>query len=337
MPRQARLDSPGLLHHIIARGIERRPIFYSPTDYADFLSRIEINQARYPCQIYAWVLMPNHFHLLVRSGEHGIFPFMKRLMTGYAVAFNHRHKRAGHLFQNRYKSIVCEEGPYFLELVRYIHLNPYRAKMVKNGEELSSFPYTGHPVLLGEKRCPWQNRDDVLSLFSRSSSEGVKGYLRFMKDGENQGSRPDLMGGGLIRSQGGIRAVLSNNQLGDREAYDSRILGSGEFVEGVLRRAEKETELEYELKRKGVGIGDVAKKIADEEGVEETDLYRRGRTEAVSRAKARLIHIGVEYLGRTNREMALLTRMSDPSASEARRKGAEYFKGNEIAGWLLPN
>ncbi|MBP9127542.1 MAG: transposase [Elusimicrobia bacterium] len=337
MPRQARLDFPGLLHHVIARGIERRPIFNSPTDYADFLSRIEINYSRYPCQIYAWALMPNHFHLLVRSGENGIFPFMKRLMTGYAVGFNHRHKRAGHLFQNRYKSIVCEEGPYFLELIRYIHLNPYRAKMVNNLEELSTFPYTGHPVLLGKKSCSWQNQDGVLSLFSRSSSEAVRGYFQFMKDGENQGSRPDLMGGGLIRSQGGVRAVLSNNQPGNREAYDSRILGSGEFVEGVLRRAEKEMELEYELKRKGVGIQDIAKKIAKEEGVDEADLYRRVRTEAVSRAKARLIHVGVEYLGRTNREMALLTRMSDPSASEARRKGAGYFRENEVAGWLLPN
>lgn len=281
--------------------------------------------------------MPNHFHLLVRSGAKGIFPFMKRLMTGYAVAFNHRHNRAGHLFQNRYKSIVCEEGPYFLELVRYIHLNPYRAKMVNSVMELSKFPHTGHPVLLGEKLCPWQNREEVLSLFSKDSSEGIKGYIRFMKDGETQGSRPELMGGGLIRSQGGIRAVLSSKHLGDREAYDSRILGSGDFVESVLKQAEKEMELEYELKRKGVGISDVAKKIAAEEGVDESDLYRRGRTEGVSRAKARLIHIGVEYLGRTNREMALLTRMSDPSASDARRKGADLFRGIEVGRWLLPN
>ncbi|MBL8024341.1 MAG: transposase [Elusimicrobia bacterium] len=337
MPRQARLDSPGLLHHVIARGIERRSIFYSLTDYVDFLSRIEINHSLYPCQIFAWALMPNHFHLLIRSGAQGIFPFMKRLMTGYAVSFNHRHKRAGHFFQNRYKSVVCEENSYLLELVRYIHLNPYRAKIVKNMQELSVFPYTGHSVLLGKKPCSWQNREEVLSLFSKDSSSGIKGYIRFMMEGENQGARPDLMGGGLIRSQGGIRAVLSNRQSGAREAYDSRILGSGDFVNDVLRLSEKKTELEYELKRKGVGITDVAKKIATEEGVEETDLYGRGRTRAISRAKARLIHIGVEYLGRTNREMALLTRMSDPSASDARRKGADLFRGKDIRPWLIPN
>jgi putative transposase len=337
MPRQARLDSPGLLHHVIARGIERRPIFNSSYDYLDFLSRIEINLSRYPCQIFAWALMPNHFHLLIRSGAQGIYPFMKRLMTGYAVSFNQRHHRAGHLFQNRYKSIVCEEAAYLLELVRYIHLNPYRAKIVKNLRELSVFPYTGHPVLLGEKTSAWQSREEVLSLFSKDSSAGIKGYVRFMEDGENQGARPDLMGGGLIRSQGGIRAVLSNRRSGDREAYDSRILGSGDFVNDVLKLAEKQTELEYELKREGVGITDIAKKIAIEEGVEETDLYGRGRTRGISRAKARLIHIGVEYLGRSNREMALLTRMSDPSASDARRKGADLFRGKEIQSWLKPN
>lgn len=337
MPRQARLDSPGLLHHVFSRGIERRPIFYSPKDYTDFLSRIENNHSLYPCQIFAWALMPNHFHLLIRSGAQGIFPFMKRLMTGYAVSFNHRHKRAGHLFQNRYKSIVCEEGPYLLELVRYIHLNPFRAKIVKNLQELSEFPYTGHPVLLGKKSCPWQTREDVLSLFSKDSSAGINGYLRFMADGENQGARPDLMGGGLIRSQGGIRAVLANRSSGDREAYDSRILGSGDYVNDVLKMEEKQTELEYELRRKGIGISDVAKKVAAEEGVEESDLYHRGRNTAISRAKARLIQIGVDYLGQTNREMALLTRMSDPSASDARRKGAALNKGLNVRNWLLPN
>ena len=115
--------------------------------------------------------------------------------------------------------------------------------MIKTFPDLSVFPYTGHPVLLGEKECPWQNRDEVLSLFSKDSSRGVKNYIQFVIDGANQGARPDLMGGGLIRSQGGIRAVLANRQAGHREAYDSRILGSGDFVNDVLKLAEKQTEL----------------------------------------------------------------------------------------------
>ena len=100
MPRQARLDSPGLLHHVIARGIERRDIFRSSHDYQDFLARLEQGVEKDRNQIFAWALMPNHFHLLVRSGSGGLPSMMRRLMTGYAVAFNTRHKRSGHLFQH---------------------------------------------------------------------------------------------------------------------------------------------------------------------------------------------------------------------------------------------
>lgn len=126
-PGQARLDAPGLLHHIMARGIERRAIFLDKIDYAGFLQRLEISLGKSPNQVLAWALMPNHFHLLIRSGSGGVPALMRRLMTGYAAAFNHRHRRAGPLFQNRYKSIICEEEPYLLELVRCIPLNPLRA------------------------------------------------------------------------------------------------------------------------------------------------------------------------------------------------------------------
>jgi REP element-mobilizing transposase RayT len=127
MPRQARIDSPGLLHHLISRGLERREIFRTFEDYRDFMDRIEISPQKSPNQILAWALMPNHFHLLIRSGKGGMTSFMRRLMSGYATSFNARHRRVGYLFQNRYKSIVCEEDTYLKELVRYIHLNPLRA------------------------------------------------------------------------------------------------------------------------------------------------------------------------------------------------------------------
>ena len=110
MPRQARIHTPGLLHHVISRGLNRGLIFKSVEDYLDILERIGPCLEKSPNQILAWALMPNHFHLLVRSGTGGITSFMRRLMSGYANAFNARHKRSGYLFQNRYKSIVCEES-----------------------------------------------------------------------------------------------------------------------------------------------------------------------------------------------------------------------------------
>jgi len=148
MPRQARIDSPGLLHHIISRGLEGRKLFQTTLDYNDFVNRIESSLSKSPNQLLAWALMPNHFHMLIRSGSGGITQFMRRLMSGYAISFNARHKRVGYLFQNRYKSIICEEDAYLMELVRYIHLNPLRAGIVKDMKGLKKYPYSGQAVLI---------------------------------------------------------------------------------------------------------------------------------------------------------------------------------------------
>lgn len=124
------MDAPGALHHNIIRGIERKAIFRDDRDRERFLERLEsvLVETSMPC--YAWALMKNHAHLLLRTGLAPVATVMRRLLTGYAQDFNRRYRRHGQLFQNRYKSILCEEDPYLLELVRYIHLNPLRAKAV---------------------------------------------------------------------------------------------------------------------------------------------------------------------------------------------------------------
>ena len=154
MPRQPRLDAPGVLQHIMARGIERRKIFWDDKDRSSFLERFAVILEETQTQCYAWALIPNHFHLLLRTGPTPLSTVMRRLMTGYAVTFNIRHRRSGHLFQNRYKSVVCEEDPYLLELIRYIHLNPLRAKLVKDLKELDKYLWTGHSAILGRRKNP---------------------------------------------------------------------------------------------------------------------------------------------------------------------------------------
>ena len=124
MPRGPRLDAPGTLHHVMVRGIERAVIFRDDADRADFLARLAALAEGGAVIVYAWALLPNHAHVLLRTGGRALARSMRALLTGYAGAFNRRHKRSGHLFQNRYKSIVVEEEPYLFELVRYIHLNP---------------------------------------------------------------------------------------------------------------------------------------------------------------------------------------------------------------------
>ena len=120
MPILARLDAPGVLHHIIIRGIERRKIFRDNKDRDNFIDRLSDLLPATQTTCYAWAFIPNHAHFLFRSSGK-ISTLMRRLLTGYAIYFNRRHRRHGQLFQNRYKSIGCQEDMYFRELVRYIH------------------------------------------------------------------------------------------------------------------------------------------------------------------------------------------------------------------------
>lgn len=183
MPRGPRLDAPGVLHHVMVRGIERRPIFRDDRDRRDFVARLAALAEARAWAVYAWALLPNHLHLLVRTARRPLARTMGSLLTGYAGAFNRRHHRHGHLFQNRDKSIVVEEEPYLLELTRYIHLNPLRAGLVRDLTALDRFPWTGHGVLLGKWRHPWQAAGDIPGQFGRRIGDARQRYRQFVAEG----------------------------------------------------------------------------------------------------------------------------------------------------------
>ena len=234
MPRGPRLDAPDVLHHVIARGIERGRIFSTDADRLDFLTRLGDLVTETQTSIYAWCLIPNHFHLLARTGPAPLSTVMRRLLTGYAVSFNRRHRRAGHLFQNRFKSIVVQQEPYFLELVRYIHLNPVRSHLVPDVDALDLYPWSGHSTLLGRVCQPWQNTDFVLAHFGATVPDARPNYGQFVRDGVTQGRRPDLVGGGLRRSRRVWRPAAKLERGREAWAFDERILGSSEFVTEIL-------------------------------------------------------------------------------------------------------
>jgi REP element-mobilizing transposase RayT len=232
MPRQPRLDAPGTLHQVIGRGIEGTKIFRNRGDREDFLDRLAKLCEAKALSVYAWALLGTHFHLLVRSGNQSLSHSMRRLLTGYVVNFNRRHKRYGHLFQNRYKSILCEEDPYLLELTRYIHLNPLRARMVKNFKELRFYPWSGHSAIMGKVKRGWQDVGTVLEYFGRRKRRAIVAYEDYVREGMEKGRRPELVGGGLIRSLGGWSEVLSLRRKGEKTASDDRILaGKGTLVQ----------------------------------------------------------------------------------------------------------
>ena len=304
MPRQARLDAPGTLHHVMIRGIEGAPIFKDDQDRQDFISRIGKVAQETETKILAWALLVNHVHLLLFSGPPGISKFMRRLLTGYALGYNRRHRRNGHLFQNRYKSIVCEEEPYLLELVRYIHLNPLRASVVESMEELDRYPWSGHMVLMGKGKNDWQERDYVLRQFDEKERKAIRAYRRFMEEGKGQGRRPELVGGGLIRSLGGWSQVLPLRGNQERMEHDVRILGRGDFVTEIIKEAEGNVRRYIRVSDRKTLIDDSVQKICRKEGVAVQELRMGGRTRKLSRVRAKIAQYLSHEFGVSRAEIA---------------------------------
>jgi len=304
MPRQARLDAPGTLHHVMIRGIERSDLFRDERDRGEFLSRIGELAGATETRILAWALMGNHAHLVLMSGPKGLPRFMRRLLTGYAIGFNRRHQRVGHVFQNRYKSIVCEEDPYLLELVRYVHLNPLRGGLVKSLEELERYPWSGHGVIVGKLQNQWQERGYVLKQFGREERQAIRAYRKFIGEGEGLGRRPDLIGGGLVRSMGGWSRVLSLRGSGEEVAHDSRILGSGDFVQAVIREAEEGIARQMRSRRKERSIERVIKEMCKEAGVKEQEVCGGIRGRRISEERGRIAYCLNREIGLSMAETA---------------------------------
>ncbi len=316
MPRAARLDIPGLLQHVIIRGIEKRDIFLDDQDREKFLRRFSDLLQETGTDCLAWVLMSNHAHFLLRPKEKKLSILMRRLLTGYSVNFNLRHHRSGHLFQNRYKSIVCEEEPYLLELIRYIHLNPVRAGLVKGPDELDEFKWSGHGVILGRRELAGQSAIEVLQYFGKRKASARRGYRRFIRDGISQGKRDDLTGGGLRRS----------SKLGvsrEFESYDERVLGSGEFVD----RLREEKSLTERLPKR-MSLDEVIKRTGKAFGISPEDLRSRKRSSRFADARAVISYLAVREMGHNGAEVARKFNITRSGVSLAASRGEEIVRGN---------
>lgn len=321
MPRQARIDAPGALHHIICRGIERRKIFRAKKDYGDFVARLAAIVSETKTTCYAWALIPNHFHLLLKTGAVPIATVMRRLLTGYAVSFNHRHGRHGHVFQNRYKSILCQEDAYLMELVRYIHLNPLRANLVDGYEKLSQFAWAGHGVLAGRQANDWQDTAAVLRLFADDPGRARIRYLEYVHEGITHGRRSDLTGGGLVRSVGGWEAVREQGKTQNFHKSDERILGDSDFVDDTLKEAEEYYHRRQALRSQGITLEDLLQLAARITEVSSQEILKPGKERQRVRARSLLCYWAVQALGMTMTELSRASGLSVPAISMAVQRG----------------
>jgi REP element-mobilizing transposase RayT len=331
MPRKARIDAPGALHHIIIRGIERRKIFLDDFDRDNFLKRLSnvLSETATPC--FAWALIPNHVHLLLRTGTTAIATVMRRLLTGYAVSFNRRHRRHGQLFQNRYKSILCQEELYLLELVRYIHLNPLRAGLVAELKSLDKYPYSGHGVLMGKVAHAWQDVHYILKLFDGKLSMARRRYREFVKKGISDGRRPDLVGGGLLRSAGGWAMVKAMRRSPSRMKGDERILGEGDFVEAVLKAAQEKLDRKYHLRSRGYSFERLIKRVAKLFEVSPKELLSGGKHAKTVKARSVVCYWGNRELGMSTIELSKKLNISQPTASQSVVRGQKIARAEKLA------
>ena len=331
MPRQGRIDAPGAIHHIILRGIEQKPIFKDQQDYTNFLKRLGkiLNETTTPC--FAWALMTNHVHLLLRTGLYPITTVMRRLLTGYAQQFNRRHERHGHLFQNRYKSFLCEEEPYLLELVRYIHLNPIRAGNVKDLKSLAKYDKSGHAAILGKYNYGWQDTEYVLRLFGKTVRAARRIYTAYVTQGVEQGHRPELVGGGLIRSFGGWAALKASRFTGLRVMGDERILGSGEFVESVLKRAQEDYEKSVKAQVKGFDLDTLIDQVSRHFKIDAERIKSTAKQRHVSRARSLLCYLAVNRLKISAAEIARKLNVAPSTVSKCIYRGQSDEMSKKLA------
>lgn len=330
MPRKARIDAADAVHHIMVRGIEQKNIFDSNKDRDNFLQRLSEILQETETACFAWSLMPNHFHLLCRTGNIPISGVMQRLLTGYAVWYNRSRQRHGHLFQNRFKSILCQTDAYLLELVRYIHLNPLRAGMITGMTALDRYQYSGHITLMGNTNHSWQNTKEILSMFGKNRDAARRAYRKFIEEGIDQGKRSDLSGGGLIRSAGGWTALKAKRNKEPYQHSDERILGDSDFVNHVLKQTREKLKTSYALRNAGVDLDKTAQRVSKLMGISTKEIWAPGKLQQIVNARSLLCFWAVRELEISMSSLAQKFGLSIPAVSKSVTRGKQIAEENNF-------
>jgi putative transposase len=272
MARKPRIHFPGALYHVITRGNRRQGVFLDEKDLEQFLTYLSDCKSRFPFRLYAYALMLNHLHFLIEVGEIPLSRIMQSLLFGYARYFNRRYREVGHLFQGRYKAILCDKDVYLLELVRYIHLNPVRAKIAKGPED---YVWTGHLSYLGKGGKGLIDEGFVLGQFGGSRSLARRRYRQFVLEGISKGHEAKYY-----------------------QVKDQRYLGEESFIDRI------------EMEKKGsegwvydVSLGAISEEASRATGIREDKLYSVTRDREGARGRGIVAYLARVISGYTVREI----------------------------------
>lgn len=296
MARKPRIEFEGALYHVVARGNRKEDIFHSKNDYERYLDLLSRYKARYHYRLYAYVLMPNHLHLLIETAEIPLSKTMQGLQQSYTAFFNRKYGAVGHLFQGRYKAILCDRDAYLLTLVKYIHLNPLRARIVTRADE---YPWSSHHAYLHKTQRPdLIDTDFVLGLFDTRKPSAIRRYQDFMDD-SICADREEIYG-----------------------TIDQRVLGDGPFVEAIVDRTRSEiTDRRMPRKHSLEEIMAVAEAAS---GVTEKKMRSKGKSRDISRARVLFCRAALAYSYKVNEIAAFLGK--DPSAISRYHAGGEKME-----------
>ena len=292
MARRPRIEFPGAFYHVIVRGNQRQEIFHDEADYGKYLSLLSGYRERYQFRLFAYTLMSNHVHLLIETREAPLSKVLQGLSQSYTQYYNRRRKTVGHLFQGRYKAILCDRDAYLLALVRYIHLNPVRAGIA---EQAAKYRWSSHRSYIGMEDSDLVSCDEVLKMFSAKKAIARDRYLKFVSEGRDDGK---------------------NGQY--YRAVDQRILGSEVFAEEVERKGGKAIAMPGKLP----GLATIARVITEASQVTVSDLRGPSATRIQARAR-RLFALVAREAGHRNRTVAEYLRRDETMISKWIREKTE--------------
>jgi REP element-mobilizing transposase RayT len=290
-------------------------IFRAETDrqeLVDGLRRVVVDGG---ATVYAWSLLSNHFHLLIRTGPTPLSLLMRRLLTAHAVRFNRRYQRCGHLFQNRFKSTLVHDETYFLELVRYIHLNPLRAGVISTIDELDRYPWTGHRLLMSDSGSSWQSVAAVLSCYGAHVAAARVAYRRFMADGIGRTDHR-FDGGGFVRRGNRWQVVEELHRAREAWVPAERVLARPNTL-GNLESALPTLPHYRPPRALGIDPSVLVERVTQQLGVTAEAVAGSSRHRSVTAVRALLAHLLVRRCGFSSNQTARALGMSKWSVCRA--------------------
>jgi REP element-mobilizing transposase RayT len=243
MGRPLRIEYPNSFYHVTSRGNERKAIFRTEKDYGRFMGYFESATERYGAEIHCFCLMPNHYHLLVETPEANLHAIVHHLNTSYTNYFNKRMGRVGHLFQGRYKAILVEKDSYALELSRYIHLNPVRARLAADP---SDYPRSSFRSYVEEgSRWVWLQTEFILGEVGWRGKRSRRKYWEYVNDamkGPIKDPMRELVAGTVLGSEGFVEWVREKwigKKEPDRDVPALKVLRVRPGVPGIREEVER--------------------------------------------------------------------------------------------------